>query len=113
MQALDSAGHKVYVAHAENQFAIALLSWCYFKTFVFEAEDTHGILNLQSTTANGRRLLQPSYPAVDLILNITTSAEQAQNQSAMLVAASNQTYALASNIGAQGDLNELLCGNPE
>ena len=67
---------------------------------------------MQSITPNGnrklleftqRQLLQTTFPAVDVLLNITTSQSKAQNESETLVKASNQTYALASSIGQQGE----------
>ena len=50
---------------------------------------------------------QTEWPGADVVLNITTSADRADAEAQMLSTASNETYQLASDIGAQGEHDVL------
>ena len=51
---------------------------------------------------------QTEWPGADIVLNITTSADRADAEAQLLSTASNETYQLASDIGAQGEYDVLL-----
>ena len=58
---------------------------------------------------------QTEWPGADVVLNITTSADRADAEAHTLSTASNETYQLASDIGAQGEHDVMLQShaNPE